>query len=410
MQTLTRFHDKLAALPQFVVLAAPKVPPENDLKAMVRDILEGAPDRIYRDGIESVDRAEIVNGAIVGEFSDRVGVRAVKRIGFRIAPDSIDLWILNSDEVMKFSAYQTKVLALFAPMYGKGSRAKPKKCTNGLSCGNGCLRRIQASGKPTVCHKTPSPETKKKIETAIATAKPALISPDLPKNHVLGQDKRVTTEALDKVLRDLEDDDNRENLAKFRQFVELQGTRALFYKTGAAPTKKTKEAYSSELDTNPKLVKAPGKNTRGYTHWLTNHVVASHDKTAISFEPDAAAIKSSVKYAIEDVMDRLPPRWSFESKALTHSDSTALVYLHEMGHQVHYSNFNASIMDAPKGWKAFTKYGGSKDTEFAAEHFIPWLITPTEYRKADPIGFAWVDKMVNDSLKAKRLNGRLYYG
>jgi hypothetical protein len=399
MQTLPRFQAQLKTLPQFVVLAVSELPPETDLKAMVRDILEGAPDRIYRDGIESVDRAEIVNGAIVGEFSDRVGVRAVKRVGFKITPDSIDLRILNPDEVAQFSAYQTEVLALFAPMYGKRSRAKAKKCIKGLSCGNGCIARSK------VCRKTPSPETKKKIETAIATAKPALISPGLPKDHALGQDKRITTEALDKFLRDLEDDDNRENLAKFRQFIELNGTRALFYKTGAAPTKKVKEAYSSELDAHLKLVSTPRKNTRGYTHRLINHVVVSHGKTAISFEPDAAAIKSLVNYSIEDFKAGLPNRYSFESKALTHSDSTAIVYLHEMGHQLHYG---AGMPIVPKtysggGVKPLTKYSTTNSYEFAAEHFIPWVIAPKAYREADPVGFAWVDKMINDSLKAKRL-------
>lgn len=161
MQTLPRFRQQLDALPHFVVLAAPTAPPESGLKAQVRDILESPPDRIYRDGIESIDRAEIVDGAIEGEFSDRVGVRAVKRVGFRITPEEIETWILNPDEVAKFSVYQGEVLALFAPMFGKGSRAKAKNCTKGLSCGNGCIAR----GKK--CSKTPSPQTKKKIEGAI---------------------------------------------------------------------------------------------------------------------------------------------------------------------------------------------------------------------------------------------------
>jgi hypothetical protein len=163
----------MQTLEHFLILAPPPPSKENGLKAKVRAILEGKPDRIYRDGIETIDRVEIIDGAIEGEFSDSVGVRAVKRVGFRITPKSVDTWILNPDEVATFSAYQGAVLAMFAPMFGKGSRAKPKKCVKGLKCGNGCLRRLQVNGEPTVCRKVPSPELRKKIEEAIATAKPA---------------------------------------------------------------------------------------------------------------------------------------------------------------------------------------------------------------------------------------------
>jgi hypothetical protein len=172
---IAQFRQQLDTLPQCVILAAPKMPPEDDLKVAVRDILEGGDDPVYSDGIESIDRAEIIDEAIEGEFSDRIGVRSIKRVGFRITPESIRTWLLNPDEVAKFSLYQADVLALFAPMFGKGSRAgKTKKCTKGLECGGACLRRLRADGTPTVCKKTPNPETKAKIERAINNAAKAL--------------------------------------------------------------------------------------------------------------------------------------------------------------------------------------------------------------------------------------------
>jgi hypothetical protein len=168
MQTLNRFHRQLEALPQFVVLAAPPAPPETDLKVMVRDILEGAPDRIYRDGIESVDSAALdKNGDLVGEFSDRIGVRSIKKFSYKISDNGVEYSLLNSHEAAKFSAYQSDVLLMFAPMYGKGSRAKKKNCTKSVSCGNGCI----ASGK--TCRKGGtdlSDGTKAKIKAAKAAA------------------------------------------------------------------------------------------------------------------------------------------------------------------------------------------------------------------------------------------------
>ena len=72
-QAIATFRTQLDALPQCVILAAPMMPPEDGLKARVRDILEGSPDRIYRDGIESIDRAEIVDGAIEGSLAIVLG-------------------------------------------------------------------------------------------------------------------------------------------------------------------------------------------------------------------------------------------------------------------------------------------------------------------------------------------------
>jgi ParB-like chromosome segregation protein Spo0J len=166
MQTLTRFHRQLAALPQFVVLASPPVPPETDLKAMVRDILEGAPDRIYRDGIESVDSAALdENGDLVGEFSDRIGVRSIKKFSYKISDDGVEYELLNPDEVSKFSVYQSDVLAMFST-----ATAKKKNCLNSVPCGNGCTKRGNKCRKGGA---ELSDGTKAKIKKAKALADPA---------------------------------------------------------------------------------------------------------------------------------------------------------------------------------------------------------------------------------------------
>jgi Protein of unknown function (DUF3626) len=169
---IATFRAQLDALPQCVVLAAPKRQPEDELKRAVRDILEGGDDPVYSDGIESIDRAEIVDGAIEGEFSDRIGVRSIKRVGFKITPKAIETWLLNPDEVAKFSFYQGEVLALFR-------MGKSKKCAKGHICGRTCIARAK------VCRKVPNPETKAKIEAALGGSGIALahVSPALDKRN-----------------------------------------------------------------------------------------------------------------------------------------------------------------------------------------------------------------------------------
>lgn len=301
----------------------------------------------------------------------------------------------------------------FTPVRSWDGRRAAKKC-KAKPCGNTCISTSKA------CLQGLSAEQKKlaqkarnsmkagKIGAAVDLPEQSAIptvnkklSPNLPKNHVLGPDKRVTTEKLDAALRDLEDNESRENLGKFRQFIELNSTKAVFYKTGQRSSKEQKDKISKEAGSRySELVGPPKKKALGYTHQLANHVVISHAKQVQDFLPDKGEVKASVNKAIDNFKGNSGLSWHTASNVLTQSGQTLSVYLHEMGHQVHYA---AGMPKRPEKAKMLTSYSYTNHAEFAAEHFVFWATSPKKYRETDPVGYAWVDKMMNDSLLKPRI-------
>lgn len=162
MATLTpsrmmRFVGVIASLPTLFV--APSTPPEA--LALVQEILE----EYYFDGIDNIVSAELSqDGDIVGEFTDRVGARELKRYQYRIGDDVVEYTLLNPKDTAKFSAIYKN------PMFGPGSRkGKKKTCTKGTPCGDSC----QQAGRK--CSKKPGSAVKAKIAEAKEklSAKPA---------------------------------------------------------------------------------------------------------------------------------------------------------------------------------------------------------------------------------------------
>jgi hypothetical protein len=166
------FSLALAKLPTLHLYAA--APP--DVLAQVKSILE----EFYTDGIDQVLSAELDrSGNIVGEFSDRVGARQVKRYQYQITDDEVTYKLLNPNEVSSFAMVAQRTcaqrLALsevemsrssrsiesFKPLFGVGARAgKKKNCAKSTPCGDSCI----AVGK--VCRKKPGSAVKAKIAEA----------------------------------------------------------------------------------------------------------------------------------------------------------------------------------------------------------------------------------------------------
>jgi DnaJ domain len=150
------FSLALAKLPTLHLYAA--APP--DVLAQVKSILE----EFYTDGIDQVLSAELDSGGdIVGEFSDRVGARQVKRYQYQITDDEVTYKLLNPNEVSSFARVAERIRSIesYKPLFGKGSRAGQKKhCRISTPCGDSCI----AVGK--VCRKKPGSAVKAKIAEA----------------------------------------------------------------------------------------------------------------------------------------------------------------------------------------------------------------------------------------------------
>jgi hypothetical protein len=140
-----RFVAAIAQLPPLFLCAAPTAAPE--VLQLVKEVLE----EFYTDGIDSVDSASLDGDAIVGEFSDRVGVRQVKRYRYRITTAEVSYLAINPQQIQQFSALD------FALEF-----AKQRNCKKGTPCGGSCI----AANKK--CKQTPAPATQAKIQKAAA--------------------------------------------------------------------------------------------------------------------------------------------------------------------------------------------------------------------------------------------------
>lgn len=162
LKSQRQFVSAIAGLPQLYLAAA--IP--DDIAALVKEILE----EFYVDGVDKIVSAELDEaGNVVGEFTDRVGLRDVKRFGYKISLEEVSYWLLNAAEVGEFS------LAVYAPK--KTAPAKKKNCKKGIACGLSCISATK------ICKKSPTAATKAKItkaKAAIAAATPAA-TPAKPK-------------------------------------------------------------------------------------------------------------------------------------------------------------------------------------------------------------------------------------
>jgi Protein of unknown function (DUF3626) len=164
------FSLALAKLPTLHLFAVAR----PEILGLIKSILE----EFYTDGIDQVLSAKLDSGGnIVGEFSDRVGARQVKRYQYQITDSEVTYKLLNPSEVSSFS------IESFKPLFGVGARAgKKKNCAKSTPCGDSCI----AVGK--VCRKKPGSAVKAKIaeaKTAIGggTGAPPLTSLPIAIEH-----------------------------------------------------------------------------------------------------------------------------------------------------------------------------------------------------------------------------------
>jgi hypothetical protein len=148
LKSKLNFSLALANLPTLYLYAV--APPQ------VLDLIKSILEEFYTDGIDQVLSAKLDSGGnIVGEFSDRVGVRQVKRYVYQITDSEVTYKLLNPSEVSSF-AFES-----YKPLFGKGSGAgKKKHCRISTPCGDSCI----AAGK--VCRKKPGSAVKAKIAEA----------------------------------------------------------------------------------------------------------------------------------------------------------------------------------------------------------------------------------------------------
>jgi len=141
-----------------------------------------------------------------------------------------------------------------------------------------------------------------------------------------------------------------------------------------------------------------GMTTRG-----SNHIVVKakgKQKAIQSVKQMQDDVKDAVNYAKNNQNNPNWDRrnyWSANGKGRFDEGTNWLkTYVHEMGHQVHYTN-NLNKLDS-YDWIP-SAYGTGNYKERFAETFVQYIFSPVELKKASPSAYKWIEETLDASLQ-----------
>ena len=145
------------------------------------------------------------------------------------------------------------------------------------------------------------------------------------------------------------------------------------------------------------------KLMNGMTTTGSNHIVLKakgKQKAIKSVKQMQDDVKDAVNYAKNNQNNPNWNRsdyWSAHGKGRFDEGTSWLkTYVHEMGHQVHYTN-NLNKLDS-YDWIP-SAYGTSNYKERFAETFVQYIFSPVELKKASPSAYKWIEETLDASLQ-----------
>lgn len=150
-----------------------------------------------------------------------------------------------------------------------------------------------------------------------------------------------------------------------------------------------------------------GGKGRKYMNGMTikgaNHIVlkaTSKQKAIKSLKKMQDDVRDAVKYARNNQNNPDWDRnnyWSAHGKGRFDEGTSWLkTYVHEMGHQIHYTNEVNKL--SSYDWIP-SAYGSSDYKERFAETFVQFIFSPVELKKASPSAYKWIEDTIDASLK-----------
>ena len=150
-----------------------------------------------------------------------------------------------------------------------------------------------------------------------------------------------------------------------------------------------------------------GGKGRKYMNGMTikgaNHIVlkaTSKQKAIKNLKKMQDDVRDAVKYAKNNQNNPNWDRnnyWSAHGKGRFDEGTSWLkTYVHEMGHQIHYTNEVNKL--SSYDWIP-SAYGNSDYKERFAETFVQFIFSPVELKKASPSAYKWIEDTIDASLK-----------
>jgi hypothetical protein len=230
-------------------------------------------------------------------------------------------------------------------------------------------------------------------------------------DHAFSTVKGVGAKDISRILAELD----HPQVTAFEQVLKKHDLKSLFLKAGELSGKAKGQAIASQVEAYLQsgkpypvynyTIRRPSR-TNGFTSPSWDHVVVKARTSDKLAAVSSSELSDAVGRAILDAVAGTGPMdgrwWSFSKAAETLVNSPARVvctWAHEMGHQVYYKAGRPEIPPqlSPRkagGRPSLTRYGGTNDSEWFAEHFAAWLLAPGELNQALPDAFAFITDMV----------------
>jgi hypothetical protein len=226
----------------------------------------------------------------------------------------------------------------------------------------------------------------------------------LPAYHTITSNPRYSKTSLNDALGALNTPGASERVALFQQFVNQYKTQVVLYDVDGRDLPQFNRVKSALRDQSwadgdmDELRRLTGRvnGSEGYTGRHLNHVVI---ETTGRSEGPFAINPRILNSQAQSVIDRSNSgQESFAVDVARHRDTHEfLVYLHEMGHQVHYKGGSPNPPANIAG--SVTDYGAVNEKEWFAEHFSLWLLDANAYRTVDPVGAQFIEDTLRNALK-----------
>lgn len=236
----------------------------------------------------------------------------------------------------------------------------------------------------------------------------------LPENHVVSTNPRYSPQAFDEALDQIQSAGAADRVALFREFVGKQGIQVVLYDQEAPQSSQLKHfketiEYQKGANGKPwtdqdlKEATVPRDEDDGFTASVDRHIVVKVGGQRKTFEVEGKELQTIMDEVFAGVADNAADDafvWGVGSNAKTRSAYEFSTYLHEMGHQVHYTINTPLYPEDVEG--CLTNYSTTNSREWFAEHFAAWMLDAEGYAKLDPIGAKFIEDSLKQAVKADR--------
>ncbi|NCJ06666.1 DUF935 family protein [Synechococcales cyanobacterium C] len=317
----------------------------------------------------------------------------------------------------------------FAPEFAQAKGPKMPRCTRGYPCGASCQRtgnkcrnplddqagdyaswlsqQVAAGASLSPAHQADADT----LGTAGGDGEPPAQAQavKLPQGHSVSLHGAASQTEIEQALNDLTTDDNRQNLRRLSNFIEAEGIQAIVYGDRELMTADDLKAVYAIVDKTVGLPENPTAfGAGGYTNVMGNYIVVSHDSGGFT------AHRSNPLGAVDRVKSGLFEATEVNSggilqRTIGRPGTGEVVYLHEMGHQIHYMTVpiddKGNRLPKAKGgrlsnaqpWrgKQVSEYSKTDYLESFAEAFVAYTLAPSDYRAFDRKGYDQIDKIMS---------------